>query len=162
MRYELSSISEAAAKRLSGDLSLHDEISLARMTVQDIVTLMDSSKDLGQRIMAGSMLRDAIELLSRLVERAARLPATPDHVTVQQVATMLEDIQSTIIDHLPDGAGRQQLIMSVKSRLEGISNRETNSAVVLRTCEAMDRSVPFIEFEEDVEVRPASEEDQDR
>lgn len=158
MRYRLNSLSAEKAKSLGGDLSLTDEITLARMTVQDLVELNESAADLGQRVMTGSMLRDAIELLSRLIERAARLPDSPSSVSIEQVESMLNDIQSTIIEQLPDGVGRQQLIQAVKGRLEGISNRETHTALILRTCEAMDLSVPKVE-EGDIQVGYSSTEE---
>ena len=143
MRYQLSSISQDIVTRLS-DNGLGDEVSLMRLTVQDLVDYLEQQPDVSRRIAVGSMLRDAIDSLSRVIERAARLPAS-DTVPIGQVRSMLDTMQAAIMEFLPDGVARQQLIMNVKSAIAGISIREEPSALVLRTCEMMDNSVPRIE-----------------
>ena len=142
MRYQLSSISQDIVTRLS-DNGLGDEVSLMRLTVQDLVDYLEQQPDVSRRIAVGSMLRDAIDSLSRVIERAARLPAS-DTVPIGQVRSMLDTMQAAIMEFLPDGVARQ-LIMNVKSAIAGISIREEPSALVLRTCEMMDNSVPRIE-----------------
>lgn len=142
MRYEIKSAE--VVKQLSGDLSLFDEIALARWTIQDLVSMLEIQQP-AQRIAVGSMLRDALEMLSRMIERASKLPQQGDTVPVARVMGMLRSIEDSIKFQLPEGSTQQQLIMSIKEHLEGISIREEPSALVLRTCEMMDNSVPRIE-----------------
>jgi hypothetical protein len=100
-------------------------------------------------MMIGSMLRDAIEGLSRIIDRAARLPQSPEAMSMSQVAGILNRLQATIQTSLPDGPAKDQLITALNTSLGGISVRESPTALVLRTCEMMDRSVPFVEDNSD-------------
>jgi hypothetical protein len=156
MRYHLTPLTEGLAKRLSGDCNLQDEIALCRITVQDLVTRLDECSHAGERIAVGSLLRDALEMLSRLVERAARLPVSATALSANQVHTMLKALEKAVLEHLPDGTGRQQLIMTLNEQLSGISTREEPSAAILRTCEMMDRSVPYVNASEDLGTAEAS------
>lgn len=140
MRYELKTLSEG----LGSDFNLDDEISLVRMTIQDLVTFLEQQPRPDQRIAVGSLLRGAVEDLSRIIERAARLPLSPTAISVDKVAKMLNTVQQAIVEHLPDGVARQQLIMNVKHQLAGISIRDEPQALILRTCEMMDQSVPRV------------------
>lgn len=149
MRYELTADGERAVKAFANEMSLNDEVALIRWTIQDLVRMLEMQQA-PQRIAVGSMLRDAIETLSRVLERAARLPRSPDMVSREQVSAMLHNIE----DLARRGLAGDQLIMSIKGLLEGIS-REEPGVKVLRTCEMMDRSVPYIEFQSDTREEPS-------
>lgn len=138
MRYRLTDVT------LTGDLSLTDEIALMRHTVQHLLTMMDQQTELHQKIAIGSLVREAIDQLSKVIERAARLPPAQS-MELTSVVNLLTGIQEAIDQQLPDGPAKHQLIMNVKGRIEGISTREAPSALILRTCEMMDRSIPYVE-----------------
>lgn len=139
MRYRLTE------RQVLGDtLGLDDEIQLMRVTIQHLVTMLDQQAELHQKVALGSILREAIDQLSRVIERASRLPAKTS-MDLTSVTAMLQAIEGSIADALPDGPAKHQLIMNVQSRIKGISSSEAPSAVILRTCDMMDRSVPFIE-----------------
>lgn len=148
MKYRLGEFSQQLADQLTGDFTLHDEVALFRLSIQDLVTLMETQPG-AQRMMIGSMLRDAIEGLSRIIDRAARLPQSPEAMSMSQVAGILNRLQATIQTSLPDGPAKDQLITSLNTSLGGISVRESPTALVLRTCEMMDRSVPYVEDNSD-------------
>jgi hypothetical protein len=144
MKYELKS--NEILRRLSGDLGLTDEIAIMRWTVQDLISMFEIQQGTG-RLAIGAMLREAIEQISRVTERASRLPQDNDTVPVARVVGMLRNIETAIGNQLPDGAPRQQLIMSLKELLEGISigGSDEPGARILRTVDMMDRSVPRLD-----------------
>lgn len=159
MKYNLGQFSQQLVEQLTGEFTLHDEIALYRLTIQDLLTLMETQPG-AQRMMMGSMIRDAIEGLSRIIDRAARLPQSAQAIPVQQVAGMLNRLQATIQTSLPDGPAKDHLITALSSTLGGISVRESPTALVLRTCEMMDRSVPYVEDEDALESTGISFEDE--
>jgi hypothetical protein len=144
VKYKLNLINAETVAGLTGDASLYDEIALMRLTIQDLIIVMENQTQ-AQRLMIGTMLREAIEQLSRVMERAARLPPSPTAIPVAQVSMMLINLQSSIDDHLPEGPAKEHLITALKTTLTGISVREAPTAKVLRTCDMMDKSVPYLE-----------------
>lgn len=128
---------------LDAELNLDDEIKLMRLTIQHLVTMLGLQAELHQKVALGSILRESIDQLSRVIERAAKLPARTS-MELTSVVSMLQGIEATISDALPDGPAKHQLIMNVQTRLKGISYTETPSQQILRTCDMMDKSIPYI------------------
>ena len=133
---------------LGSDISLDDEIALMRLTVQHLVTMLDGQTELHQKVALGSIVREAIDQLSKVIERAAKLPPKAS-MDLTSVVSMLQSIEQAVKESLPDGPAKHQLIMNVQSRIQGISTNESPSALILRTCEMMDRSIPFVETEDE-------------
>lgn len=137
MRYELT---DNLASLKEDKWSLTDEIALVRWTIQDLVRMLELQAP-PQRVAVGAMLRDAIDTLSKVMERAAKMPAEEDGLSRHRVSAMLRNVE----DAIRSGLTQQQLIMSINALLEGISVQEEPNMRVLRTCEMMDFSVPRIE-----------------
>ena len=143
MRYGLKRLEPT----LTGDLSLEDEIALVRVTIEDLVQMLNAQAELHQRIAIGSLIREAVSDLSQIIDKAARLPRQTT-MSFEQVGSMLRTIEQAVVDYMPDGVARQQLITVVKGKLEGISTTEPHHALILRTCDMMDKSVPYVEVDD--------------
>lgn len=140
MRYGLKRLEPT----LTGDLDLNDEIALVRVTIEDLVQMLNQQVELHQRVAIGSLIREAVADLSQIIDKAARLPKQTA-MTFEQVGNMLKTIEQAVVDYMPDSIARQQLITVVKGKLEGISVTEPHHALILRTCDMMDKSVPYVE-----------------
>ena len=128
---------------LDAELNLDDEIKLMRLTIQHLVTMLGQQAELHQKVALGSILRESIDQLSRVIERAAKLHVRTS-MELTSVVSMLQGIEAAVGDALPDGPAKHQLIMNVQSRLRGISYTETPSQQILRTCDMMDKSIPYV------------------
>jgi hypothetical protein len=142
MRYGLKRLEPT----LTGDLNLDDEIALVRVTIEDLVQMLNQQVELHQRVAIGSLIREAVADLSGIIDKAARLPKQTA-MSFDQVGSMLRAIEDAVTTYMPDGVARQQLITVVKGKLEGISVTEPHHALILRTCDMMNRSVPYVDEE---------------
>jgi hypothetical protein len=143
MRYEIKPLTLPTESW--SDLNLDGEIELVRHTISDLVSMLNQQVELPQRIAIGSMIRSAVTDLSTIIDKAARMPPSTGSLSRNAVHSMLKSIEQAVVEFMPDGVARTQLISIVESKLKGISVSEAPQALVLRTCEMMDQSVPLVE-----------------
>jgi hypothetical protein len=140
MKYKVPSrLQEALSGLVTSQVSLDDEVALVRLTVQDLLDAYSLADNSMARLTIGSMLRDAVETLSRIVERMAKLPKGNDYIP----ASMLYEVIQRIDADVTAGPAKDLLINDLQAMLKGISNRDEVPHIT-RTCELMDRSVPYV------------------
>ena len=146
-----SSLSDTVTKLLEPpqqqQLSLHYELALCRATVQDLVDKYDEVGDLNSRIAIGVALREALEDVTKVAERASKIQTqtilTP--ATVALLATQIESIANEMFGGTPTVL--EDFLSRIQAAMVGISivDSQGDKRITLRpyeTTQAMDAMVP--------------------
>ena len=114
-------VNQMLAEPIQTQQSLAEELAMARATILPLIRQYDQCGSDQQRIIAGSMLRDALAEVSALAEKAMRIHKdqiiTP--ATVAALATQIDLLANELLGSQP--IIREQFISRLQSAFAGIT-----------------------------------------